>query len=390
MRIAQVCPFFYPVRGGMEEHVLNISRLLIKFGHEVDVFTSNSSRTGVIKEKYERIDGINVYRFKVIFSVGDFGKFWPSFLLRLVNGDYDLIHVHNYRHVHTILSLLISKIIRKPCVITTHSPFHPITSRRTLSRILIRFYDTFLSRIIDNCFSKIILVTESERKYFRHVNGKKLVVIPNGIASNAFKRVNKRTINSVKKKFSISKKDIPLLFIGRIHPTKGLFFLLKAFYKLWIKNSNFKLIIVGPIQDREYFSKLLHFVDSKDLKHSVIFTGFVSEEEKISLIELSKVFVLPSIYEPFGIVILEAFARGKPVVAVDSDGPRYLIKNYKSGFLVKYGDEKSFSHCIELLLKDRKLYREISANNRRKAREFTWDKITKKLIEVYEEVTRSR
>ncbi|MEM5811459.1 MAG: glycosyltransferase family 4 protein [Candidatus Aenigmatarchaeota archaeon] len=384
MKIAQICPFFYPVKGGLEESVFQISKELINKGHEVEVLTSDSSRDGKIKESFEIIDGIKVFRFNTIFSLGDFGKVWPGFIIELIRKKYDIIHVHNYRHVHTILSALICKIKNIPCVLTTHSPFHPPTIRKSLSRFFILFYDLFLGRVFDRFFSRIILITNSEIKYFKHVNKNKIIVIPNGISDTTFRKVNEKAIRLVIRRFNLRKNDKIILFVGRIHPTKGLYFLLQSFYELSKTIKGLKLIIVGPIQDQKYYKELIQFINLNKL--SVIFTGYITEDEKIALYSLSSVLVLPSIYEPFGIVILEAFARGKPVIAVESDGPEYLIKNGENGFLVKYGDIKSLASCIELLLKDKKLYKRISLNNKKKAVQFTWSKIVNKLIKVYEEI----
>jgi len=346
MKIAQICPFFYPVEGGMEEHVFQISKKLVRMGYDVEVLTSNSLRNGKIRKKFEIIDGIKVFRFNTLFGLGDFGKFWPGFIFKILKEKYDIVHVHNYRHVHTLLSVIICKIKGTPCILTTHSPFHPLTTRRFLSRLFVLFYDFFLSRIFDPLFSKIILITDSEMSYFSHLDKKKVSVVPNGITTNSFRKVKKNTRYRLAKKFGIKREDKLILFVGRIHPTKGLYFLLQSFYELSKRNKKLKLVVVGPIQDQHYFNTLLRFITTHNLRDSVVFTGFVSEEEKLGLYDTSSVFVLPSIYEPFGIVILEAFARGKPVVAVYSDGPRYLIKNGENGFLVRYEDVESAAKYI--------------------------------------------
>lgn len=380
MKIVQICPFFYPVKGGLEEHVYRISKELVKKGHIVYVFTSNSVRKGKIKKRYEIMDGIKVIRFNVFLKFGDFGMFWPGFISYLLKEKPDVVHVHNYRHFHTIFSAILCKIIKKPCVITTHSPFHPKELRRLHSRILVLFYDKILSKIFDRFYDKILIINENERRYFSHLIKDRIFLIPNGIDKDFFKKSSEKLKLKFMKKLKIKKKDFIVLFIGRIHPTKGLHFLLETFKK-YFRKKNIKLLIVGPIQDKNYFKKI-----SILFRENIIFVGEVTEEEKIVIYDISNVLVLPSIYEPFGIVILEAFARGKPVIAVDSDGPRYLIENGKNGFLIKFGDEKSLKNYINILRTDKKLYKKIAENNFKKAKKFTWDKIVKKIIKIYEEV----
>jgi glycosyltransferase involved in cell wall biosynthesis len=214
-----------------------------------------------------------------------------------------------------------------------------------------------------------------------------VITIPNGIDERIFRKIKKSKYLRLMKKFGINKKDQIILFVGRVHPTKGIEFLIKAMKE--VKQNSWKAFIVGPIQDKEYFEYLSKKIREYKLSDKIFFTGFVTEKEKLILYDISKIFFLPSIYEPFGIVILEAFARGKPVIAVDSDGPRFLIKHGENGFLVKYGDVENAAKYIRLLLNERKLYKKISQNNIKKAKQFTWNKIVKKIIKVYEDVLNS-
>jgi glycosyltransferase involved in cell wall biosynthesis len=386
MKIIQVCPFFYPVEGGVEEHVLQISKRLRKIGHSVTIFTSDSSRSGRIIKRFEKIESLRVFRFTTIFSFGDFGKFWPGFVKKLIKEDFDILHVHSYRHFHTILAGFICKIKNKPCILTTHSPFHPLHTRNLLSKIFVISYDYFLKFFVDKIFSKVITITSLENNYFKHIPKKRVITIPNGIDERIFRKIEKAKYLSLMKKFGIGKKDKIILFVGRVHPTKGIEFIIKAMKE--VKQNSLKAFIVGPIQDRKYFEDLSKKIREYKLSDKIFLTGFVTEEEKFMLYDISKIFFLTSIYEPFGIVILEAFARGKPVIAVDSDGPRFLINNEENGFLVKYGDVKNAVKYIRLLLNDRKLYKKISQNNIKKAKQFTWNKIVKKIIKVYEEVVK--
>ena len=384
MRIVQICPFFYPVEGGVEEHVLQISKRLRKMGYSITIFTSDSSRNGRIIKRFENIEGLKVFRFTTIFSFGDFGKFWPGFVKKLIKEDFDIVHVHSYRHFHTILAGFICKMKNKPCILTTHSPFHPLHTRNLLSKTFVIAYDYFLKFFVDKFFSKVITITSFENNHFKHLSKKRVITIPNGIDERIFRKMKKAKYLRLMKKFGISKKDKIILFMGRVHPTKGIEFLIKAMKE--IKQNSLKAFIVGPIQDRKYFEDLSKKIREYRLSDKIFFTGFVTEEEKLILYDISKIFFLPSIYEPFGIVILEAFSRGKPVIAVDSDGPRFLIKHGENGFLVKYGDVENAVKYIRLLLNDRKLYNKISQNNIKKAKQFTWNKIVKKIIKVYEEV----
>ena len=194
MRIVQICPFFYPVEGGVEEHVLQISKRLKKMGHSITIFTSDSSRSGRIIKKFENIEGLKVFRFTTIFSFGDFGKFWPGFVKKLIKEDFDIVHVHSYRHFHTILAGFICKMKNKPCILTTHSPFHPLHTRNLLSKTFVITYDYFLKFFVDKFFSKVITITSFENNHFKHLPKKRVITIPNGIDERIFRKIKKSKV----------------------------------------------------------------------------------------------------------------------------------------------------------------------------------------------------
>jgi glycosyltransferase involved in cell wall biosynthesis len=222
-------------------------------------------------------------------------------------------------------------------------------------------------------FDKVIVINKEELRRFKFLSKEKIVLLPHGVPSYFLSKFSR---------FRSKQKRKVLLFVGRVHPSKGIDFLINACSLI----KNYKKItinVVGPIEDRKYYRQLKLKIDNYGL--DVRFLGEKKREELPNLYDNGDILILPSPYEAFGIVILEAFARGKPVIAVDSDGPRFLIENGENGFLVKYGDIKSLANYIEILLKNKKLYRKISKNNKNKAKQFTWGKIVKNLIKVYEE-----
>jgi glycosyltransferase involved in cell wall biosynthesis len=372
MRIAQITPFFLPNSGGVEEYVYQISKSLIKRGIEVDVLTTDILRGSKKKlKKFERIEGIRVFRFSPLFSFGNFGYFWPSFISLLIREKYDLVHVHVYRHPHTFIAALICKLKSIPCIITTHSPFHP--SKNLSRKILTSFFDAFFKWYLI-LFDKIIVVNESEKEKIGKFVKDKILKIPIGIPSYFI---------STKKEIKKKSKKATILYVGRIHESKGLDFLLKSIVAV---DTDIELLLVGPIEDWNYYLKLKNFIERNNIKAK--FLGKMKRENLVGIYDKAEIVFMPSPYEAFGIVILEAFARGKPVIAVYSDGPRFLIKHGENGFLVKYGDVENATKYIRLLLNDRKLYKKISENNIKKAKKFTWNKIVEKLIKVYEELAK--
>jgi len=373
MKIAQITPYFLPNSGGVEEYVYQISKFLKGKGVDVDVLTTTILRGSKKRlKRVETVDGIRVFRFDPIFSFGDFGQFWPLFIHILLKGNYDAVHVHVYRHPHTLISVLICKLKKIPCIITTHSPFHP--SKNLKRKILTLFFDKLFKWYL-KLFDKIILINDAEKERFEFIKNK-VEVIPIGIPKFFF----------TKNKSKMKHKNKTILYVGRIHRSKGLEFLLKSAMK--VKDKSIKIVLVGPVEDEEYYAKLKKLTLNSRI--DVKFLGKVERKKLLKMYDNSHLVVIPSQYEAFGIVILEAFARGKPVIAVKSDGPSFLINHGENGFLIEYGDVKSATKYIRLLLRNKKLYKKISKNNIERAKQFIWEKIAEKITMVYEEVVKSK
>ncbi len=366
MNIAQVTPYFLPIEGGLERHVYYISKELIKRGHKVDVLTSDIDRHGNRLPHHEIIDGINIYRFYTRFKLGDFGALWPGFVKKLK--DYDIVHVHNYRHPHTVLAAIYCKLKRIPCVITTHSPFH-VTNRSFLAKLLVEMYDQFLSRIVDTLFDIIITVNVWEFGYFRRRFPSKTKLIPSSGIDENFIVKNPKT-----------KSGEPLiLLIGRIHPSKGILEAIEILHRVRKLLNNVKLFLIGPIEDAAYYKKVKKVVSEYKIEGDVVFLGPVYDEgKKFEYIDKSTLLLVSSPYEAAGLVVIEALAREKPVVARRSPGPESIKELCKCEKCIKlYSTVEEAITYITDLLKDP------PDNCSSNIGLFTWKALAKKLEDVY-------
>ena len=233
----------------MERHVLNLSKELIKRGHEVDVYTCNGMRNGEALEAFSLVDGIPVYRFRSVANIGEFGKVWPGFVVRLLSTGYDVIHAHAYRHPHTDLSLAVSKLSRCQSVLTAHSPFHPAYVRTALARALVPIYDGLLARFALRAFDRIVSLTNSEAEVLLSFGARRqqVVVIPHGVQQFHFSRVDPSAFIA---KYGLQGKKI-ILYLGRINRTKGLNVLVQAFARIASIYPHTALVLVGPCSSVE-------------------------------------------------------------------------------------------------------------------------------------------
>src|SRR3989344_9109499 len=155
MKICIVSAYFYPVKGGAENHMYFIAQELIKRGHEVEVFVSDSSHEGKIWKKEEIIDKIKVKRFKTWFKISFSGMFFPGLYNAVKNSDADIFHVHGYRHPFNFVFWF----TKKPCFLTPHWPVYK-GQRKNWQQFIVDSVDKYLGSYIFSKFSKVCVVTE--------------------------------------------------------------------------------------------------------------------------------------------------------------------------------------------------------------------------------------
>jgi glycogen(starch) synthase len=212
------------------------------------------------------------------------------------------------------------------------------------------------------------------------VEKSKVRIVPNGVDPEKFKPLD--DLAAAKRQFGLSDEPC-VLFVGSLIPRKGLPFLVKAAEKIVKEHARAKFVIVGegPLK-----SKLLSTVDAANLSGNFKFLGNLKEDMLAAVYNCAGVFVLPSIQEGQGIVLLEAEASAKPVVAFDVGGVNEAVRNEETGLLVKRGDTDELADAVTRLLSDKDLREKMGANARKfVAENFTWDICAQKMLTVYHE-----
>lgn len=374
MKIAHINMFYLPTFGGVEQVMYEIAKRQVKDGHEVHVFCCDSDKNNRIKVKEEIIDGVYVHRLKYWFRLSLSTHIWPSLLWILRKYDFDIIHSHVSGHAYVLFAGLSKK--NATYVHTTHCPWTDAFRPRILKPFLWlnnKIFNKWAFSLID----KVIAITPWELNILeKWVNKNKIVVIENGMDDILFKKV---VPNNFKKNNNIKGKIV--LFFGRLNPTKGPEKLALAGKDIVNKRNDIYFVFIGPDEGKaQEVSEII-----KNEKN-MMYLGPIRSKDKIAeMYQASSIYVLPSYREGLPLTLFEAMSCGLPIIASPVNGVPYAMKEPENGFFVKYGDIEGLKENILKLIDDEKLREKIGENNKKKAKNYSWDLIYKKYMNAYNE-----
>jgi UDP-glucose:(heptosyl)LPS alpha-1,3-glucosyltransferase len=237
---------------------------------------------------------------------------------------------------------------------------------------------------------KIITMADSLKKEMTDQYGipeDKIQVVRSGIDLEMFSPDNKRLYRrDVRSKLGISESDTVLIFVGSPYSRKGLNYLIEALPLL--SKKDIKLMILGKDTNEEVIEKYMLIAEKFGVADKIIYAGFKTDVHRY--FAASDIFVFPTLYEPFGLVITEAMASGLPVVTSACAGAAELIEDGVNGLLLKEPrDSKEIAAKLNRLLED-DLGKELGAAARKKAEQYTWERTAKEMLKVFEEARDNR
>jgi glycosyltransferase involved in cell wall biosynthesis len=249
------------------------------------------------------------------------------------------------------------------------------------------FLKTLIPRSIRRA-DKIITVSESEKKNiidFYKISPEKIDFTYNGIDFEKFSRAySTKEKNDVSKKYNLpasnrSNRGEPenfLFYLGTLQPRKNISVIIEA-----LKNLDIKLVLAGNRRAHNFDKKIDETIEKNNLTHKIIFPGWIDEEDKPIFLQIATCFVFPSLYEGFGIPIIEAMASGTPVVCSDIPVLREIGKD--AALFCDPKDSQQFTENISKILNDENLRKILIQKGINIARNFTWEKTAEKTLGVY-------
>ena len=376
----------YPPRivGGIARVVHDLSKRLIKDGHEVTVVTYRDSAD---VPEYENDKGVNVYRVdnymihpnNFIDWIMQLNFNMLSKATEIINkeGGFDVIHAHDWLVTYAAKSLKNAYDI--PIVATIHateagrnSGIHDETQRYINDTEWLLTYEA-TEVIVNSNYMK----NEIQRLFGLPFD--KINVIPNGINLSNFTGIERDY--DFRRQYAMDNEKI-ILYVGRLVYEKGVQHLIAAMPKILSNYHDAKLIIAGR---GGMMDELRAEASNLGLNDKIYFTGYLNSKQVQKMYKCADVAVFPSTYEPFGIVALEAMLSENPVVVSDIGGLNEIVQHKENGMKTYCGNPNSIADAILELLYDHKLCAEITKKAKNKVRnEYNWSKISQDTHFVYQ------
>lgn len=369
MKIGLVSPYDFPYPGGVTEHVLHLAEQFRRRGHHVAVLAP-SSNEGVRAESVP-----NVYTLGTVVPIPANGSVARVTLsLRLSSQVKEILHRERFDVVH----------LHEPLM-----PALPLTVLRHSQAVNIGTFHAFHRSNLGYFYAKPVL-----RYFFRKLDGRIAVsrcardfvgtyfpaeyrIIPNGIDYERFATPAPRLPQ-------YDDGRINVLFLGRLEKRKGVKYLIRAWMRVRQRCPNARLIVAGRGRPLESYRR---FAQLHGLQDDLVFPGFVPAEDLVRYYHTCDVFCSPATgQESFGIVLLEAMAAGRPIVATEICGYSEVMTPGREGLMVPPRDEAALATALLRLIEDPDLRRRCGAAGRETAAAYSWDKVADRVLDFYAEV----
>ncbi|HEV8050737.1 MAG TPA: glycosyltransferase family 4 protein [Thermoplasmata archaeon] len=394
MKIAELSTRYPPGPGGVERHVREVSVRLAARGHTVDAFTTELyreypwQRLAPDVPREEVVDGVSVHRLRAWSMPGELHYPFVRGLDRaLAKASPEVVHAHTYGTNHAAAAARYARRSGRPFVLTAH--YHPIWSIEGgwLRHRIRGFYDRQLAAPIVASARRVIVQTREEERLLR-VPGfplPKVAIVPPGYTPLPDPPAGDRPFAR-----SIGVEGPFLLFVGRLASNKGLLELAEAFATLAKHDPSATLVVAG--EDGGMRPALERRVAELGLGSRVRLTGFVADDRMLAAaFRDARLFVLPSEYEAFGLVLLEALAQGTPVVASRVGGIPEFLEDGKAGRLVPPKDPEALAEALQALWDDPTARERFGAYGRETVvPRYGWDRVVDELERIFRDVSVGR
>jgi phosphatidyl-myo-inositol alpha-mannosyltransferase len=369
VKIGLVSPYDFAYPGGVTEHVAHLATEFQRAGHEVQIIAPCSGGEPTA-DGGPHIHAIG--RAVPVPANGSVARISLSLTLAnsvkriLADELFDVVHLHE-----PLMPALPLTVLRFSHAVNVGT-FHAFRQ----SNISAYFYGKSVLRYFVRRLQGRIAVSSCARDFVAEYFPGDYRIIPNGIDLARFGAPREPLPQYRDGKLNV-------LFVGRLEKRKGVSHLLRAWRHVRREIPQARLIVIGegrPLEGYQRFAEMHGMPE-------VVFTGYVAPEELLRYYQTCDLFCAPSTgQESFGIVLLEAMAAGKPVVASAIPGYQEVVRHRQEALLVEPRDEVALAMSLVHALADAELRRQLGEAGRRRAAQFSWDRIASSVLAYYDEV----
>jgi phosphatidylinositol alpha-mannosyltransferase len=376
MKIALVSPYDFAYPGGVNNHIRHLQSHFRRMGHDVKIIAPSSKPRETEQDGDVLVFGkpipIRASGSVVRSPVSPGLVFSDPVKLMLRREKFDVLHVHE-----PLMPTLATAVLHHASEELVVGTFHAYRSRSWGYRL-------WKPICLDKWFDKIhgrIVVSSAALEFVSKYFPAEYTIIPNGIDFLHF-------AGDVSPLPQFSDGKLNILFVGRMERRKGFKYLLGAYERVKREFPECRLIVVGP-QDRSW--RKHEKIAAKRGLRDTVFAGFASYQDLPCYYGSADIFCSPAVdKESFGLVLLEAMAAGKPVVATDIAGYAAVVRHDVDGLLVQPRDEKALAAAIIELLQNQSLRERMGAMGKLKAADFGWDTVAARVMGYYQELFSGR
>jgi D-inositol-3-phosphate glycosyltransferase len=372
--------------GGLNVYVLELAKQMASRGCKVDIFSRAATKEAV--EVFEIAPGLRTIHVKAgparylapesIYRHLDTFEAAVAEFVERDGSEYDLIHSHYW------LSGIVGEKLKRRWNLPHVTMFHTLGEIK--NRASVAENETALrirceTEIVAGV-DRVICATEQERNLIRQLyigDAEKIQVIPLGVDLDRFRPMAK---DAARMALGLEDERI-VLFVGRIEPLKGVDILINAAATLESDVDCTVVIVGGDETSRSQVAKLRDLAKRRGIGHRVAFVGAIDHDKLPLYYSAADVCVVPSHYESFGLVAVEAMASGTPVVASRVGGLMGTVKDGETGYLIPWLCPEPFAERIELLLENEPLRRNLGEAAREAVGRYRWENVAGAVLEVY-------
>ena len=370
----------YPpnIVGGLSRHVYDLANNLVKKGKHVHVLTTKANDTLPL----EKMEGVTIHRVHPLHPYEeDFFKWVFDLNQAFIHYAHDLVkderitHIHAHDWIVSTSAMKLKEYYSLPLITTIHATEHG-RNQGIYTDLQHKIHRE--EQLLISASDHLIVCSEHMKEEIKSLFTIEapIAVIPNGVE---LEKLDQFSL------YDSQQPQIPYFFsIGRMVHEKGFDTIIRVASRLKKEGRDISFVIAGKGPMLEHYRQT---VIQDDLSDTVSFVGYISDRERNDYLKNCLAVIFPSLYEPFGIVALEAMAFRKGVVASNTGGLKSIVKHEQTGLLFEPKDEQSLYTQLVSLIEDPKKSEQLGGLGFKMAKSmFSWDRIADQTIHVYEDV----